>query len=267
MGVKVDARSLKLNFWRAQPVLPLTTTLQSRSGRDNLGHISVNHLGGRGKLKFRIVDLKRNFYINRPFYILRIEYNPVSKLSLFLGVYDNGVLSYIPSFLEMSYSKPVYNYETYRMSLDLNPGDTTLLKFLDTGSLVNNIEDKSNFGFKYSRSSLCSSVVVRKINDYVIIKLPSGKFRKFSGFERCVLGYSGVGRLTFRKHVKAGQNRMLGIRPHVRGVAMNPVDHPHGGGEGKTSGGRHSVTPWGRLTKGFKTRTIKGFSRHLKFSY
>lgn len=267
MKLKLDSRSIKVYLWRNKPVLPLAVSLQSKSGRDISGQISVNHMGGRGKLNFRILDFKRNFFIGRSFHILRVEYDPSRSSSVFLGVYDNGILSYIPSFLGMSYSKPIYNYASLPVGGALNSGDCLPIGFLSTGTLVNNIEDKQNSGFKYSRAALTSSILIRKLQDSVIVKLPSGKFRRFSGLERCVVGYSGIGRLTFRNYSKAGQKRLLGFRPHVRGVAMNPVDHPHGGGEGKTSGGRHSVSPWGRLTKGYKTRKPKSYSRHLKFSY
>lgn len=269
--LKLDARSLKFYFWRGSPVTPLTHTYKRLSGRSTkTGRITVFHRGCTLKRLYRNIDLRRSLTYQSQFYILRTEIDPLRSNSLFLiFYYHHGLLSYIPSFLEANFEIPVNNYFTNPGLVNLRPGDLISLNWLPTGSIVNNVENSFGSGFKYSRASLSFSTIVKHYPDknFSILKLPSGKFRYFYGACKAVFGYPGFGKRTFKKFNKAGNNRLVGKRPVVRGVAMNPVDHPHGGGEGKTSGGRLTVSPWGRLTKGFKTKKYYVYSRTRKFSY
>jgi len=263
----MDFRNLKFFFWRGKPVFPLTLSYKNSAGRSTkTGRITVGNRSSGTKKIFRVLDIRRQVFDN-PFFVIRVEYDPYRSNSVFLILYQNGYLSYIPSFLYASFSEHYYNYSelsNYNNIKKLKFGDSIFLGSLNTGSIIHNVEDQKNLGFSYSRAGLTSSLLVKKYDKFVILKLPSGKFRSFPKFSRCVLGYAGLGKNIFNKFTKAGQSRLKGNRPVVRGVAMNPVDHPHGGGEGKTSGGRLSVSPWGKLTKGFKTRKNYVYSRSRK---
>lgn len=220
------------------------------SGRNNTGRIVVYHRGGGVKRKLRIVDYYR-FLWNVTGFILRIEYDPNRSALLALVVYSNGIFSYIISPEGLN----VGDIITASISPKPLPGNSTYLSEIPIGVKINSVELFPNKGSKFVRSAGSYAVITKKevASGYVFLKLRSGEVRKF--FSDCIAVYGSVSNFEFRykRFNKAGYYRRKGWRPVVRGVAMNPIDHPHGGGQGKTSGGRPSVSPSGVITKGIPT--------------
>ncbi|OGV44241.1 MAG: 50S ribosomal protein L2 [Legionellales bacterium RIFCSPHIGHO2_12_FULL_42_9] len=230
----------------------LVANLNKTGGRNNQGRITVRHIGGGTRSKYRIIDFKRDKDAI-PARVERIEYDPNRSALIALLLYKDGERRYIiaPSGLKIG--------DTVVSGDDavIENGNCLPLKNIPLGAVIHCVELKPQKGAQLLRSAGCSGQLVAKDGLYASIKLRSGEVRKILIMCRAVIGEVGNSEHNLRKLGKAGARRWRGVRPTVRGVAMNPVDHPHGGGEGKTSGGRHPVSPWGMPTKGYKTRRNK----------
>ena len=259
--VIVDRSSL----YKGKPVKTLTEGLNQTGGRNNLGRITVRFRGGGHKRSYRIIDFKRRKF-NVPATVERLEYDPNRTAFIALIRYADGELSYIVAPQRLAVGDTVVSGP----SVDVKPGNCMPIGNMPVGTLVHNVEMKPGKGGQVARSAGNFAQIVGRDQGYVILRLNSGEQRLVHG--TCL---ATVGAVSNPDHMntsigKAGRQRWLGRRPHNRGVAMNPVDHPHGGGEGRTSGGRHPVTPWGKPTKGKKTRSNKATdkfvvrSRHAK---
>jgi large subunit ribosomal protein L2 len=238
------------------PVKALTEGLHSKGGRNNLGRITMRRRGGGAKKAYRIIDFKRRKW-DSPATVERIEYDPNRTAFIALVKYADGVQSYIIAPQRVSVGDVLYAGE----NVDIKPGNALPLKNIPVGTIIHNVEMKPLKGAQIARSAGSYAQLVGRADGYAQIKLGSGEVRLVP--EGCMATVGAVSNPDNFNVVigKAGRNRHLGIRPSVRGVAMNPVDHPHGGGEGKTSGGRHPVTPWGKKTRGPKTRRNKSTDR------
>src|SRR5216117_3302256 len=235
-----------------RPYKKLVEPKQRTGGRRNSGDITSWHRGGGHKRKLRIVDFKRD-KVGIPATVATIEYDPNSSARIALLAYADGEKRYIlqPDGLKVG-QKVVSGPEA-----DILPGNSLPLKNIPLGTLLHNVELKPGKGGQIARSAGSAVQLVAKEGDYASVKMPSGEIRKIN--MECVATIGQVGNIDHENVSigKAGRSRWKGVRPHVRGVAMNPVDHPLGGGEGKTSGGRNPVTPWGQPTRGYKTRSNK----------
>lgn len=243
-------------IWRGRPVKRLTVSLNKSAGKNNYGRITSFHRGGGNKRRYRILDLHRIF-ANIPGVVRRIEYDPTRRSLLALILYANGVLTYAPLVRNLTVGDIIVNYDPEY----LGPGNTLYLSQIPIGFYVNSIEDYPGSGSRLNKASGSRAQLLARVGSLAIIKLASGEVRKFSCDCKATLGTLAVLPRRAFPDLRAGRSRWLGRRPIVRGVAMNPIDHPHGGGEGKSSGGRKSsMSPWARYTKGFKTvRKSKGF--------
>ena len=230
----------------------LTSKLTSNAGRNNNGRITVRHRGGGVKRRYRIVDFKRN-KLNIPAKVQAISYDPNRTCNLALLAYADGEKKYILAPLGLNVGDTV----VASSEADIKVGNSKLLSEIPVGTLVHNVELYPGAGGQLARSAGSYVQLMAKEGKFAMLRMPSGELRKVELNCRATIGQ--VGNLDHEKRNigKAGRKRKLGFRPTVRGVAMNPVDHPHGGGEGRTSGGRHPVSPWGTPTKGYKTRTNK----------
>ena len=246
--VRVD----KSELWKGKPHKPLTKGLTKSGGRNNLGRMTARHRGGGHKRLYRLVDFKRN-KLDCVATIERIEYDPNRSAYIALVKYDDGVYSYILAPAKMKAGDQVVS----SADADIKNGNCLPLKNIPVGTIVHNVEMKVGKGGQIARSAGASVSIVGKDSGYAQVKLSSGEVRLIP--LECLATIGTLSNADRKNTIigKAGRNRWLGRRPHVRGVAMNPVDHPHGGGEGKTSGGRHPVSPWGTPTKGYKTRKNK----------
>ena len=226
---------------------------KSRSGgRNNQGRISVRHRGGGHKQRYRIIDFKRRKQ-GVPATVERIEYDPNRSANIALLKYADGDRAYIIAPKGLSEGAPVMASDTAPIAA----GNCLPLRNVPVGTEVHCIELRPNKGAQLARAAGASVQLVAREGDYATLRLRSGEMRKVHADCRAVIGVVGNGEHSLRKLGKAGASRWRGVRPTVRGVVMNPVDHPHGGGEGRTSGGRHPVSPWGTPTKGHKTRNNK----------
>ena len=236
----------------SRPYKPLTEPKQRTGGRRNAGDLTIWHRGGGHKRKLRIIDFKRD-KAGIPATVVTIEYDPNRSSRIALLAYADGEKRYIiqPEGLKVG-QKVVSGPEA-----DILVGNALPLRNIPPGTQIHNLELKPGKGGQMVRSAGGSAQLVAKEEEYALVKLPSGETRKVS--QDCMATVGQVGNLDHENVTigKAGRSRWLGKRPHNRGVSMNPVDHPHGGGEGKTSGGRHPVTPWGQPTRGYKTRNNK----------
>jgi len=237
---------------RSKPEKSLLAPMKQKAGRNNTGRITVRHRGGGHKKRYRIIDFKRN-KIDVSATVERIEYDPNRSSYIALIKYDDGIQSYILAPKDIKVGDKVISGS----KKEIRDGNCMPMSDIPVGIDIHNIELKSGSGAQLARSAGTSTQIVGKSNGYVAIKLPSGEQRKIREECRATIGVLSNIDKKNQKLGKAGRNRWLGIRPSVRGVAMNPIDHPHGGGEGKTSGGRDPVTPWGKPTKGKKTRNNK----------
>lgn len=244
--VSVDKSAL----WKGSPFKMLTTKKQNSAGRNNIGHITVRHKEVGHKKTFRIIDFKRD-KIDIEAKVERIEYDPNRTAFIALVKYSDGVYSYIIAPNKLNVGDTILSSKNL---IDIKTGNSMPLSVIPIGTTVHNIEIKPGCGGVISRSAGTSAQLVGKDSGYALIKMQSGEIRLFP--LNCMATIGEVSNLDNKNATigKAGRSRWLGIRPTVRGVAMNPVDHPHGGGEGKTSGGRHPVSPTGKLTKGKITR-------------
>jgi large subunit ribosomal protein L2 len=252
--VLVDRSAL----YRGKPVKSLTEGKSASGGRNNNGRITVRFRGGGHKKTYRIVDFKRRKF-DAPAKVERIEYDPNRSAFIALIKYGDGELSYILAPQRLAEGDSVVAGE----HVDVKPGNAMPLSSIPVGTIVHNIELKIGKGGQIARSAGSYAQIVGRDQEYVILRLNSGEQRLVNG--KCM---GTVGAVSNPDHMnisigKAGRNRWLGFKPHNRGVAMNPIDHPHGGGEGRTSGGRHPVTPWGFPTKGKKTRRNKSTTKFI----
>jgi large subunit ribosomal protein L2 len=235
-----------------KPHKPLTERKMKSGGRRNTGDLTMRHQGGGHKRKIRVIDFKRD-KSGVPGTVSSIEYDPNRSARIALISYADGEKRYIiqPIGLQIG-AKIVSGAEA-----DILIGNALPLKNIPAGTTVHNIELRPGKGAQMARSAGASAQLVAKEGDYALLKLPSGETRKV--LVDCMATIGQVSNVDHENisYGKAGRKRWLGIRPTNRGVSMNPVDHPHGGGEGKTSGGRHPVTPWGQPTRGYKTRNNK----------
>ena len=232
-----------------RPEKKLTVALRKKGGRNNTGRITVRHRGGGHKRRYRIIDYKRNkFEIYGK--VATIEYDPNRSAYISLIHYEDGDKRYILSPLNIKVGDKIISGE----KVPLKTGNALSLLNIPTGLSVHNVELTPGSGGQLVRSAGGYAQIMAHDGGYATLKLPSGEIRMVP--DKCMATIGQIGNRTHEQVVsgKAGRSRWLGRRPTVRGVVMNPVDHPHGGGEGKTSGGRHPVTPWGKPTKGYKTR-------------
>ena len=248
-GSRFASRSDFSEITTNKPEKSLTVALRKKGGRNNTGRITVRRRGGGHKRRYRIIDYKRDkFGINGK--VATIEYDPNRSAYISLIHYDDGEKRYILSPLDISVGTNIVSGD----KVPLKIGNALLLSNIPTGLFVHNVELIPGKGGQMVRTAGAYAQVMAHDNGYTTLKLPSGEVRLVS--DQCMATIGQVGNRAFEQIVsgKAGRSRWLGRRPKVRGVVMNPVDHPHGGGEGKTSGGRHPVSPWGKPTKGYKTR-------------
>ncbi|MGL4495634.1 MAG: 50S ribosomal protein L2 [Beijerinckiaceae bacterium] len=240
-------------LYKGKPVKTLTEGKNQTGGRNNLGRVTVRFRGGGHKQSYRVVDFKRREKAGMAAIVERLEYDPNRTAFIALVKYADGTLSYILAPQRLAVGDSVVSGD----GSDIKPGNAMSLGAMPVGTIVHNIELKIGKGGALARSAGTYAQIVGRDQGYVIIRLNSGEQRLVHS--NC---FATVGAVSNPDHMnislgKAGRNRWLGKRPHNRGVAMNPIDHPHGGGEGRTSGGRHPVTPWGKPTKGKKTRSNK----------
>jgi large subunit ribosomal protein L2 len=222
------------------------------SGRNNNGRITVRRRGGGHKRHYRIVDFKRN-KIGMPAEVTSIQYDPNRSAHIALVTYEDGEKRYILSPLGLKVGATILS----GAEADILPGNTLPIQNIPLGTQIHNIEMRPGKGGQMVRSAGTFAQLVAKDGDYAQVRMPSGEVRRFPLVCTATVGQVGNVEHENESLGKAGRSRWKGRRPKVRGVAMNPVDHPHGGGEGKTSGGRHPVTPWGKPTRGAKTRNNK----------
>ncbi len=259
--VQVDRSEL----YKGRPVKKLTEGLTSSGGRNNKGRITARRQGGGHKRLFRQIDFKRRKY-GMPAVVEHLEYDPNRTAFIALIKYEDGELAYILAPQRLAAGDTVISGER----TDVKPGNAMPLSSVPVGTIIHNVELKAGKGGQIARSAGAYAQLVGRDMGYAILRLMSGEQRRVRS--ECMATVGAVSNPDHQniKLGKAGRSRWLGKRPSVRGVAMNPVDHPHGGGEGRTSGGRHPVTPWGKPTKGKKTRNNKATdkdilrSRHLR---
>jgi large subunit ribosomal protein L2 len=252
--VLVDRSSL----YKGKPVKALTEGKSSAGGRNNNGRITVRFRGGGHKQAYRVIDFKRSKF-DAPATVERLEYDPNRTAFIALVKYADGELSYILAPQRLSKGDSVVAGE----NVDVKPGNAMPAGNIPVGTIVHNVEIKIGKGGQIARSAGTYAQIVGRDQDYVILRLNSGEQRLVHG--RCMATIGAVSNPDEMNTSigKAGRKRWMGRRPHNRGVTMNPIDHPHGGGEGRTSGGRHPVTPWGFPTKGKKTRKNKVTARFI----
>jgi large subunit ribosomal protein L2 len=240
------------NLHKGEPHSPLVTRLERSTGRNNYGRVTTRHKGGGHKRLYRIIDFRRDKDAIAA-KVERIEYDPNRSAHLALLLYVDGERRYIIAPKGLVAGDSVVSGR----DAPIKNGNALPLRNIPVGTLVHAVELKPGKGAQIARAAGSSVQIVARDGTYATVRLRSGEMRKVHVECRATVGEVGREEHNLRKYGKAGAKRWRGIRPTVRGVAMNPVDHPHGGGEGKTSGGRHPVTPWGVKTKGYKTRRNK----------
>ena len=239
-------------LWKGKPVKGLTVGKTSSGGRNNHGHTSVRFRGGGHKQSYRYVDFKRRKF-DMPATVERLEYDPNRSAFIALVKYSDGELSYIIAPQRLRAGDQVVSGQR----VDIKPGNAMPMAAIPVGTIIHNIEMKQGAGGKIARAAGTYAQLVGKDAGYAQIKLSSGELRVVRAECMASIGAVSNPDNMNQKIGKAGRKRWMGRRPHNRGVVMNPVDHPLGGGEGRSSGGRHPVTPWGKPTKGHKTRSNK----------
>ena len=237
---------------KGAPHKPLLEKQSSTGGRNNAGRVSTRHRGGGHKHHYRIIDFKRN-KDGIPGVVERLEYDPNRSAHIALIKYADGERRYILAPRGVSSGAPIQS----GTDAPIKPGNAMPLRNVPVGTMVHNIELKPGKGGQIARSAGAGVQLVAREGSYATLRLRSGEMRRVLVECRATIGEVGNSEHSLRSYGKAGAMRWRGVRPTVRGVAMNPVDHPHGGGEGRTSGGRHPVSPWGMPTKGHKTRSNK----------
>ena len=251
-GRRFVVRVTNPDLHKGEPHAALLEKKSRTAGRNNQGRITTRHRGGGHKKHYRVVDFKRN-KDGIPAKVERLEYDPNRSAHIALVLYKDGERRYIiaPKGLEVGAEIISGN------DAPIKPGNCLSLRRIPVGTTVHCIEMKPEKGAQIARSAGASAQLVAREAEYATLRLRSGEMRKVHSECRAVVGEVGNSEHNLRKLGKAGASRWRGVRPTVRGVVMNPVDHPHGGGEGRTSGGRHPVSPWGMPTKGYKTRSNK----------
>ncbi|KQT60223.1 MULTISPECIES: 50S ribosomal protein L2 [unclassified Aureimonas] len=246
-------------LWNGKPVKMLTEGLSQKGGRNNTGRVTARYQGGGHKRSYRIIDFKRRKF-DAVGTVERLEYDPNRTAFIALIKYEDGELAYILAPQRLAAGDKVVSGLS---GIDVKPGNAMPLASMPVGTIIHNVEMKPEKGGQIARSAGTYAQLVGRDAGMAILRLNSGEQRLVSG--QC---FATVGAVSNADHGninlgKAGRSRWLGKRPHVRGVAMNPVDHPHGGGEGRTSGGRHPVSPWGQPTKGKRTRQNKSTDKFI----
>jgi large subunit ribosomal protein L2 len=251
--VLVDRSAL----WKGDPVKSLTEGLRKKGGRNNQGHITARRIGGGHKRRYRKIDFKRS-KLDVTAVVERLEYDPNRTAFIALLKYSDGELAYILAPQRLAVGDEVVSGKT---GVDIKPGNAMPMAAMPVGTIIHNVEMKPGKGGQMARSAGTYAQIIGKDQGYAQVRLSSGEIRLVRGECTATVGAVSNPDQQNINLGKAGRKRWLGKRPSVRGVAMNPVDHPHGGGEGRTSGGRHPVTPWGKPTKGKKTRSNKKTDR------
>ena len=252
--VLVDRSAL----WKGKPVKTLTKGRGDKGGRNNNGRISIWHRGGGHKRRYRIVDVKRRKF-DIPAVVERLEYDPNRSAFIALLRYQDGELSYILAPQRVGVGDQVVSGER----VDIKPGNAMPMRNIPVGTIIHNVEMKPGKGGQIARAAGAYTQLVGKDSGYALLRLTSGEQRMVLADGMATIGAVSNADNKNINLAKAGRSRWRGRRPVVRGVAMNPIDHPHGGGEGRTSGGRHPVTPWGQPTKGKRTRRNKATDRFI----
>lgn len=246
-------------LYKGKPVKALTEGLTGKGGRNNMGRVTARYIGGGHKRTYRMIDFKRRKFDVQGT-VARLEYDPNRTAFIALVDYEDGEQAYILAPQRISAGDKVIASQS---SVDVKPGNAMPLQAMPVGTIVHNVEMKPEKGGQIARSAGTYVQLVGRDQGMAILRLNSGETRLVSG-----LCMATVGAVSNQDHMntndgKAGRTRWRGKRPHVRGVVMNPVDHPHGGGEGRTSGGRHPVSPWGKPTKGKRTRKNKATDKFI----
>ncbi|MBT3239108.1 MAG: 50S ribosomal protein L2 [Rhodospirillaceae bacterium] len=245
-------------LWKGKPEKALTEGLRKKGGRNNTGRITARRRGGGHKRRYRIIDFKRT-KIDVSGTVERLEYDPNRTAFIALVAYDDGERAYILAPQRIAVGDKVISGE----QVDIKPGNAMPIKNIPVGTIIHNVEMKPGKGGQIARSAGTYVQLIGKDQGYAQLRLTSGELRMIGDTCMATIGAVSNPDQQNIKLGKAGRNRWLGKRPSVRGVAMNPIDHPHGGGEGRTSGGRHPVTPWGKPTKGKRTRSNKKTDRMI----
>ncbi len=243
---------------KKKPEKSLLQPLNKSGGRNSYGRVTSRHRGGGHKRKYRIIDFKRN-KVDITAKVASIEYDPNRSANIALLFYKDGEKRYILSPVGIKVGDIVEAGDT----VDIKPGNCLVMGNIPLGTIIHNVEMRIGKGAQLVRSAGAAAQLMAKEGAYVLVKLPSGEVRRFHKKCRACIGQIGNAEHESIKIGKAGRARWQGKRPRVRGVAMNPIDHPMGGGEGKSSGGRHPCTPWGVPTKGFKTRRRKSSDKDI----
>ena len=251
-GRRSMTKVVSAELHRGEPYAPLLEKKTKTHGRNNHGRITVRHRGGAHKRHYRVIDFRRrnDGIVGK---VERLEYDPNRSANIALVLYSNGERRYIIAPKDVCPGAEIVS----GVDAPIRPGNALPLRNIPLGGLIHCVELKPGKGAQLARSAGAAIQLVAREGNYAQLRLRSGEIRKVHVDCRATIGEVGNAEHSLRKLGKAGAKRWRGIRPTVRGVAMNPVDHPHGGGEGRTSGGRHPVTPWGVPTKGHKTRLNK----------
>ncbi len=251
-GSRFVVRVKHKDLHKGKPFGPLLSKKSKSGGRNNNGRITTRHIGGGHKQSYRIIDFKRN-KTDIPAIVERLEYDPNRTANIALVLYKDGERKYIIAPKGVSAGQEIIASE----NAPVKAGNCMSLRNMPMGSIVHCIELKPGKGAQIARSAGTSAQLIAKDGAHVTLRLRSGEMRKVLADCKAVIGEVSNSEHNLISLGKAGASRWRGVRPTVRGVVMNPVDHPHGGGEGRTSGGRHPVSPWGMPTKGYKTRKNK----------
>ena len=251
-GRRFVVKVVNPDLYKGDPYAPLLDKKSKSGGRNNTGRITTRHVGGGHKQHYRVVDFRRN-KDGIPATVERIEYDPNRTAYIALVCYADGERRYIIAPKGLSAGEKIESGN----AAAIKPGNALPIRNIPLGSVIHCVELKPGKGAQIARSAGASAQLVARDGAYATLRLRSGEMRKVLSDCRATLGEVSNSEHNLRSLGKAGAKRWLGIRPTVRGVAMNPVDHPMGGGEGRTSGGRHPVSPWGTPTKGYKTRKNK----------
>jgi large subunit ribosomal protein L2 len=257
-GRRHVVKIVNADLYKGKPYAPLLEKNSKSGGRNNNGRITVRHIGGGHKQHYRVIDFKRT-KDGIPAKVERLEYDPNRSANIALVLYADGERRYIIAPKGLKAGDQIQSGSDAAIKV----GNTLPMRNIPVGSTVHNVELKPGKGAQLARSAGAYAQIVARDGAYVTIRLRSGEMRKVLSEGRATIGEVGNAEHMLRELGKAGATRWKGVRPTVRGVAMNPVDHPHGGGEGRTSGGRHPVSPWGMPTKGFKTRKNKRTDKYI----
>lgn len=240
------------------PEKSLLAPLKKKGGRNAQGVITTRHKGGGAKQKYRVIDFKRS-KLDIPATVKTIEHDPNRTCNIALVIYADGEKAYVIAPVGLKVGDVIISSD----NADIKAGNSKLLKDIPVGTLVHNVELNPKRGGQLARSAGAYAQLMAKEGEYALLRMPSGELRKVKSDCRATIGQVGKIEHELENIGKAGKNRHRGIRPTVRGVVMNPVDHPLGGGEGRTSGGRHPVSPWGKPTRGYKTRKNKRTNKFI----